>query len=152
VISRLTIALLAASVISRALSAEATFEAETYLDATRQIEDWQGRDGRHGERGAYGIRAATWSQHMGDMDFALARQERWGRECARRHVAWLRRELQRAGIHPGVFNVALVYNAGLSRVLSGRIPDRAYDYAMRVRNLYTEMVPNPNRNRIGSNP
>lgn len=116
------------------------FSVSAYLDATREIENWQGRDGRHGERGAYGIREATWRQHMGDSDFALARQERWGRECARRHVTWLQRELQRAGVHPGVFNVALAYNAGLARVLGGRLPERAYDYATRVRNLYRDQI------------
>ena len=134
--ARLAIALLAASAVTRALFADTVFETEAYLDATREIEHWGGRDGRHGERGAYGIRPATWAQHMGDMDFALARQERWGRECARRHVAWLQRELARAGVHPGVFNVALAYNAGLARVLAGRAPERAYDYAGRVQNLY----------------
>lgn len=143
-IARLAIALLAASAVSRALCAETVFEVEPYLDATREIEDWQGRDGQHGERGSYGIRPATWRQHMGDMPFASARQERWGRECARRHVTWLRRELARSGVHPGIFNVALAYNAGLARVLSGRVPERAYDYALRVRNLY--------RTRIGSVP
>lgn len=134
--ARLAIALLAASAVSRALCADPAFEVEPYLDATREIEDWQGRDGRHGERGAYGIREAAWRQHMGGMPFAAARQERWGRECARRHVAWLRHELARSGVHTGVFNVALAYNAGLARVLSGRVPERAYDYANRLSALY----------------
>lgn len=118
-----------------ALSAR-SLEVEPYLDATREIENWQGKDGQHGERGAYGVREAVWQQHMGGMDFALARQERWGRECARRHVEWLQARLQAAGIHPGVFNVALAYNAGLSAVVRGRVPMRAYDYANRLRNLY----------------
>jgi hypothetical protein len=163
-ISRLAIALLAASAVSRALCTEPALEMEPYLDATREIENWDGRDGRHGERGAYGIRAAAWRQHMGDMDFALARQERWGRECARRHVSWLQRELDRSGIHPGAFNVALAYNAGLARVQGGHVPDRAYSYAQRVTNLYRTqraaqsyttnpgMVPSMKRNQIGSNP
>lgn len=111
-------------------------DLDRLLDATREIENWAGRDGQAGERGAYGIRAATWAQHMGDKPFAMARQERWGRECARRHVAWLQRELARAGAHPSVFNLALAYNAGLGRALSGRAPERAYDYARRVENLY----------------
>jgi hypothetical protein len=121
----------------------AELPVESYLDATREIENWQGRDGRHGERGAYGIRAACWAQHMGDMDFALARQERWGRECARRHVRWLQRELHAAGIDPSPYNVALAYNAGLARVLTGRIPASAYDYANRLTNLLTVTVKTP---------
>jgi|JI10StandDraft_1071094.scaffolds.fasta_scaffold730238_3 hypothetical protein len=106
------------------------------LDATRAIENWQGRDGQFGERGAYGIRPATWKQHMGALPFTLARQEYWGRECARRHIEWLKTQLPAAGIDPNEFNLALAYNAGLDAVLRSAAPVRAYQHATRVRNLY----------------
>jgi len=120
------------------LSVCAAVDMPRYLNATRLVENNHGLDGAHQERGAYGIRPATWRQHMGDLPFALARQERWGRECARRHVAWLQRELEAAGIDPNAFNVALAYNAGLQTVLESRAPERAYQHATRVRNLYLQ--------------
>jgi hypothetical protein len=110
-------------------------ELELLLDATRAVEQWDGRDGAAGELGPYQIRAATWRQHMGDLPFPKAREERWGRECARRHLAWLQEQLAAAGVDPSAFNLALAYNAGLQAVLRGRAPVRAYQHATRVRNL-----------------
>ena len=110
-------------------------ELERLLDAIRAVEQWDGRDGAAGELGPYQIRAATWRQHMGGLPFALAREERWGRECARRHMTWLRRHLAAAGIEPNPFNLTLSYNAGLETVLRGRAPERAYRHARRVENL-----------------
>lgn len=126
--------LLAFSVQLSAVAAQVDPERE--LDATRAIENWHGRDGGAQERGPYGIREAAWRQHMPGMDFALARQEHWGRECARRHLAWIRGELRRAGCDDGVFMAAVSYNAGLAKTLAGRAPLRAYEHAQRVVNLY----------------
>lgn len=126
---------------SVAPAASAAVDLPRLLDATRAVEDWGGRDGRLGELGPYQIRAAAWRQHMGDLPFALAREERWGRECARRHLAWLQEQLTAAGIDPGAFNLALAYNAGFARVRSGRAPERAYQHAVRVRNLYATLPP-----------
>lgn len=133
------ILLIAGLAIVSAKSAEV--DVPRYLDSTRLIENVDGRDGAHQERGPYGIRPATWRQHMGTLSFALAREERWGRECARRHVAWLQGQLQAAGIDPNVYNLALAYNAGLETVLRGRAPVRAYDHATRLRNLYLPVAP-----------
>lgn len=130
--------LLAFSVQLSAVAAQVDPERE--LDATRAIENWHGRDGGAQERGPYGIREAAWRQHMPGMDFALARQEHWGRECARRHLAWIRGELRRAGCDDGVFMAAVSYNAGLAKTLAGRAPLRAYEHAQRVVNLYRTQV------------
>ena len=125
-----------ASLVLFAANAPAALEQERFLDAVRQVENWDGRDGRHGERGPYQLTASVWEMHEPGRPFAMARQEAAGRACALKHVAWLQAGLSRAGIDPSPFNVALAYNAGRGAVLRGRAPERAYDYAGRVRNLY----------------
>lgn len=107
-----------------------------FLATVPVIEGWAGRDGRLGERGPFQFRRITWRQHMPGVSFTLARDPATARVCAVRHLAWLRRELRRAGIDDNAFNCALAWNAGLDRVLSGRAPLAAYDYATRFQNLY----------------
>lgn len=51
---------------------------------------------------------------------------------AEAQVLWLQRELQRRGAAPLLFNVALAWNCGLDRTLSGQAPERSYDFARRT--------------------
>lgn len=54
---------------------------------------------------------------------------------AAEQVRWLMRELKAAGVDPLPFNVALAWNCGLSRTLSGKAPERSFDFAGRVTHL-----------------
>ena len=114
----------------------ASLDVERALDATRAVENWHGRDGRNGELGPYGIRRATWKQHMGNQDFRLARQENHGRECAKKHILWLAQQLKARGVAQDMMMIALAYNAGLYKMLSGRASDFSWNHAHRVNNLY----------------
>jgi hypothetical protein len=51
---------------------------------------------------------------------------------ARAQVVWLQDQLGRAGVDPNPFNIALAWNCGLQRAISGRAPERSYDFARRV--------------------
>jgi hypothetical protein len=44
----------------------------------------------------------------------------------------LERELLAIGIEPMPFNVALAWNAGITKVRAGKAPVSSYDYARRV--------------------
>ncbi len=114
-------------------------EGGRYLAATVQAEDRGGRDGALGERGKYQFREITWRQHMPGVPFALARDPATADACALKHLAWLRRELRRAGIEDNAYNLALCWNAGLDAVLRGVAPERAYHYATRVEAIYLRL-------------
>ena len=117
-------------------TAAAAVDMPRFLTATRAIENWNGHDGAAGELGPYQVLPATWRQHMGDLPASWARQEGWGRECARRHVEWLQERLQASRIDANAFNLALAYNAGIGAVKRGQAPVVAYQHADRVRNFY----------------
>jgi hypothetical protein len=51
---------------------------------------------------------------------------------ARAQVRWLEAELVKAGVDPLPFNIALAWNCGLDRTVSGRAPVASYDFAARV--------------------
>lgn len=132
-----------AAVMSLVLAVSASaadIDVGRFLDAVRQVEEWNGRDGRAGERGPWQITAAVWSMHMPGISFAQARQEGPARACAVKHVAWLRSRLRAqrhgVGVADNAFNLALCWNAGFSRTITGRAPLDSYDYARRVQNLY----------------
>lgn len=131
--SRLLVILLA--LVLRVVAAD--LDAGHFLAEIRQQERWDGRDGALGERGPYQFREITWRQHMPGTAFAMARHEGPARACALKHLAWLQRELRKAGIDDNAFNLALCWNAGLDSVLRGRAPERAYLYATRVSRRYS---------------
>lgn len=106
------------------------------LDAIRQVEEWDGRDGSAGERGPWQITAAVWKKHCPAWSFDRARATRYARVCAERHLEWLAAGLRRHGIEPTPYALALAWNAGLTGATTGRAPVRAYEYARRVENLY----------------
>ena len=123
--------------VTLALAAQAAvLDVPRFLSAVRQVEDWNGRDGRAGERGPWQITAAVWAMHMPGRPFAEARREGPAYACALKHATWLRARLVAAGADDNAFNMALCWNAGADGTLRGRAPDRSYDYAVRVRNLY----------------
>lgn len=102
------------------------FDAERFLNAVAEVEGaTAGELGARGERGPWQLMPVV--------------ARRWGgssREAARRHLAWLMIELGSRGASVCPFNVALCWNAGLERAMSGRARMSSYDYALRVQNVY----------------
>lgn len=130
----------------------ANLDIERALEATRAVENWDGRDGRGGELGPYGIKRVVWEQHMGRLDFALARRESYGRECAKKHILWLARQLKARGVAQDMMMIALAYNAGLDRVLAGKASDFSWGHARRVNNVYQSLSANPELGRAEGRP
>lgn len=93
-----------------------------------------GRFGPKGELGPYQFRASTWREYS-DMPFSYAVNREHADAVAVRHYEWIKRGLTAAGIDPNPYNIALVWNSGLSAVTSGRVPKSTYRYADQVRNL-----------------
>jgi hypothetical protein len=92
------------------------------------------RVGRYGELGPYQFRVATWRMHT-TKPFSLATNRAVADEVAVKHYEWIRQALQRAGVDPNPYNIAMAWNCGVSAVVAGRVPDASYSYAERVSNL-----------------
>lgn len=101
------------------------------------------KPGPHGELGPYQFRERTWRMHT-DMPFSLAIQREHADKVAVIHYEWLRRGLERNGIAPTPYNIAMAWNAGLSAVVNGRIGSRTRTYAQQVENLVHDL----NRNQV----
>lgn len=114
----------------------AVLDVPRFLGAIRAVEEWDGRDGRHGERGPWQITAGVWSMHMPGIPFAEARHEGPARACALKHVAYLRARLRAGNVDDNTYNLAMAWNAGHGAVLRSRVPDVSYFYAARVEALY----------------
>lgn len=92
------------------------------------------RPGPGGELGPYQFRQSTWRSYT-QRPFAMALERRCSDDVAVSHYEWIKRGLEGAGIEPIPYNIALAWNAGLDRVVKGRAPASAGDYATRVTNL-----------------
>lgn len=92
------------------------------------------RMGRFGELGPYQFRPATWRMHT-RKSFSLATQREAADEVAVIHYEWIKRSLEKAGVDPSAFNIAMAWNTGVDNVVNGRAPAVSYDYAERVTNL-----------------
>ena len=64
----------------------------------------------------------------------------YDRLSAGRHLHWLQRNLEKAGHNVSPFNIALCWNAGLTRATSGKAKDISYIYALEVTNIYDEIM------------
>jgi hypothetical protein len=95
------------------------------LQAIATWENSAGRVGEAGERGIYQMHPLTVRDRGG-----------WGEQHARAHLQWIKANLRRARVDVLPYNVALVWNAGLATVLSGRAKERHYTYARAVDALY----------------
>ncbi len=120
------------------VSAGAASEAECAitLEAIHKLENpWNvTRPGPHGELGPYQFRESTWRRHTSE-PFVRALDPQLSNLIAVRHYEWIRLQLERAGIVPSVYNIALAWNGGLASVLSGRVSAAARNYAERASNL-----------------
>ena len=92
------------------------------------------KTGPGGELGPYQFKPATWRMYT-QKPFALAVQRQHSDDVAVRHYEWIKRSLQSSGIEPTPFYIALAWNAGLGKVVNGRAPASAYQYASQVNNL-----------------
>ncbi len=92
------------------------------------------RVGPRGELGPYQFRPSTWRMHT-RKPFALAVQRQTADEVAVQHYEWLKRGLESNGIDATPYNIALAWNAGLERVVNGRAPASAQEYASQVSNM-----------------
>lgn len=117
-------------------AATADVERSEVLRAINWVENPtnHARRGAHGELGPYQFRASTWRIHT-RKSFNLATIRGHADEVAVKHYEWLKQGLQRAGIDPHPYNIALAWNSGLNSVVSGKVPDMTYNYAQRVTNL-----------------
>jgi soluble lytic murein transglycosylase-like protein len=108
----------------------------TLLWAIREVETGNNPRaiGRLGERGAYQFRRHTWQQIAEGRPFHLAHTAE-ADTVARRFLRRLEDGLASAGLAPTAYNLALAWNAGLGRVVSGNIPRASIDYAARVSRL-----------------
>lgn len=55
---------------------------------------------------------------------------------AAKHLAWIRAQLRRHGADDNATNIAICWNAGLTKTVTGKAPVSSYDYARRVVNIY----------------
>ena len=106
------------------------------LQAIHMIENPRNsaQPGSHGELGAYQFRRSTWRMHT-RKPFQLALNRAQADEVAVAHYEWICTQLHRQGIATTTRNIAMVWNAGIGSVTSGRVPEAARLYAQRVLNI-----------------
>jgi hypothetical protein len=94
--------------------------------------------GSHGELGAYQFRRATWRMHTRKPFYqALIRAQ--ADEVAVAHYDWICTQLRRQGFAVTTRNIAMVWNAGIGSVTSGRVPLCTRQYAQRVLNVARDL-------------
>jgi hypothetical protein len=120
-LSLLLVMLLALQEVPVMAAGEGPFSPAAFLGAVAEVEDWRGQRGAAGEIGPWQMMPRTWASYRGTAE-----------DRARAHLAWLRATLERRGVEPSPFNLALCWNAGLHATLTGRAPVASYDYARRV--------------------
>jgi len=90
--------------------------------------------GRHGERGLYQFTYATWRRHS-SRPFTDAHNPRVAHDVAVRHFVWLHDRLTAAGREPDAYQMAVAWNGGVARAISGKAPRTTRSYATRVANI-----------------
>jgi len=96
------------------------------------------RVGRRGELGPYQFRPTTWRMYT-TKSFQLATNQEESDAVAERHYAWIKEGLEKAGLEATPYRVALVWNAGLTATVSGRITSETRQYARRVENVLSDI-------------
>jgi hypothetical protein len=124
------VALFAAAPSIRADDRSATLQAIHLLENPYDVPT----PGPCGELGAYQFRASTWSRYSAE-PFSHALDRRASEAVAVRHYEWIKDRLVRNGLPATPYNVALVWNGGLSAAVRGRASAAARDYAERAANL-----------------
>lgn len=96
------------------------------------------RPGAHGELGAYQFRSSTWRMHT-RKPFRQALVRAHADQVALIHYDWICTQLQRRGLPVTSYNIAMVWNAGIGAVTSGRVPQVSRQYAQRVVNIARDL-------------
>lgn len=65
----------------------------------------------------------------------------FNKNAASRHLLWLKMRLQERKAEPNCFNLALCWNAGLQRAISGKAKESSYLYAADVEKIYKSLKP-----------
>lgn len=109
------------------------------LEAIHQLENPNNTDtpGALGELGPYQFRESTW-RHYTTAPFSQALDRRVSDAVAVKHYNWLKDELQKRGVAPTPYAIALAWNGGMRAALSDNPPAAAADYAERAANLAAE--------------
>jgi hypothetical protein len=113
----------------------------TVLHAIHMVENPTNstRVGRRGELGPYQFRPTTWRMYT-TKSFQLATDQQESDIVADKHYAWIQEGLRKAGLEPTPYRIALVWNAGLTATVTGRITSHTRHYAKRVENLVAEVT------------
>ncbi len=121
---------LAAANPARSSQRWATLEAIHQLENPRNSEN----PGSYGELGPYQFREETWKMHTA-APFCRALDRRSSDAVAVKHYDWIKAELERRGIEPTPYRIALAWNGGMRAVVGEHPPATAVDYASRAANL-----------------
>jgi len=125
---------LASVLVQGAVAASAqTFDREAFLKAVAEVETGGNPRaiGRFGERGLYQFGRATWTRHT-KRAFVDAHDPAIAHDIAVKHFVWLYGRLEANGATPDAYRMAVAWNGGLGRAISGRAPKSTRDYARRV--------------------
>jgi len=93
-----------------------------------QENSW-GKAGKAGELGPYQMMPKT-VRDAGGHDLVAALS----------HLEWLERSLKAKGVKVNAFNLALCWNAGLTRATTGKAKLFSYDYALHVDGRYYRLT------------
>jgi hypothetical protein len=127
---------LAVPLVVDAQNGVAALDRDVFLSAVAEVETGGNARavGRRGERGLYQFTRATWQRHS-SRPFAEAHNPTVAHSVAVQHFNWLRARLSANGREPTAYRMAVAWNAGLGRAISGAPPRSTRDYARRVSNL-----------------
>ncbi|PTY05558.1 hypothetical protein DB347_14385 [Opitutaceae bacterium EW11] len=96
------------------------------------------RVGRRGELGPYQFRPSTWKMHT-KKPFHLAADREEADRVAVQHYEWICRQLERHGIEPTPYRIALAWNAGVTASIRGSAPAASHSYASRVEAMAADL-------------
>jgi hypothetical protein len=137
--------LAAAFVLSSLLPASTGRASERWatLEAIHQLENPRNspQPGMLGELGPYQFREQTWRMYT-QAPFSKALDRQSSDAVAVRHYDWLRSELERRGVEPSAFRIALAWNGGIGAALDKHPGAAVVDYATRAANLAAEFERN----------
>lgn len=125
------LAALAVAGVSEARAAP--IDREAFLKAVAEVETGGNTKavGRYGERGLYQFHRSTWRRYT-NRSFYDAHDPEIAHDVAVQHFVWLYNRLSARGVQPTAYQMAVAWNGGLSRAISGRAPKATRDYARRV--------------------
>ena len=91
---------------------------------------WNGKPGPCGELGRPQLTEGVWNDRMAPLPFSMARDPKFARECAIKHVRWLIVQIQRRGLTVTPQRVATAWHFGISHAA------RRTRWGMEAANLY----------------